>query len=86
VRPVIVCQRTSTELVPRVIADKIAERDATLAVRVSTISNEIDPRRSVCRQPDSGYLVWCAVNCGAGGRNDAKVVVDLHWPGGGKAK
>ncbi|MES2739345.1 MAG: DUF2058 domain-containing protein [Pseudomonadota bacterium] len=41
-RLVIVCQGGVTELVPRVIADKIAERDATLVVRVNKTSTEID--------------------------------------------
>lgn len=41
-RLVIVCQGGTTELVPRVIADKISERDASLVVRVSKNSTEID--------------------------------------------
>jgi uncharacterized protein YaiL (DUF2058 family) len=41
-RLVIVCQGGATELVPRVIADKIAERDASLVVRVNKTSAEID--------------------------------------------
>ena len=41
-RLVIVCQGGTTELVPRVIADKIAERDASLVVRVNKTSTEID--------------------------------------------
>lgn len=41
-RLVIVCQDGSVELVPRVIADKIAERDASLVVRVNKSSNEVD--------------------------------------------
>ncbi len=41
-RLVIVCQAGVTELVPRIIADKIAERDASLVVRVSKASTEID--------------------------------------------
>ena len=41
-RLVIVCQGGATELVPRVIADKIAERDASLVVRVNKTSTEID--------------------------------------------
>ncbi len=35
-RLVIVCMNSATELVPRVIADKIAERDASLVVRVKS--------------------------------------------------
>ena len=41
-RLVIVCLGGATELVPRVIADKIAERDPSLVVRVKKVSNEID--------------------------------------------
>ncbi|MDD2741125.1 MAG: DUF2058 domain-containing protein [Rhodocyclaceae bacterium] len=41
-RLIIVCQGESTELVPRVIADKIAERDASLVVRVNKVSTELD--------------------------------------------
>ncbi len=39
---VIVCQGESTELVPKVIADKIAERDASIVVRVKKTGNEVD--------------------------------------------
>ena len=41
-RLVIVCLGGVTELVPRVIADKIAERDASLVVRVNKTSAEVD--------------------------------------------
>lgn len=41
-RLVIVCQGGTTELVPRVIADKIAERDASLVVRVNKSSTTVD--------------------------------------------
>ena len=41
-RLVIVCLGDTTELVPRVIADKIAERDASLVVRVNKTSAEMD--------------------------------------------
>ena len=41
-RLVIVCQGENTELVPKVIADKIAERDPSLVVRVNKTSAEID--------------------------------------------
>ena len=41
-RLVIVCQGGGTELVPRIIADKIAERDASLVVRVNKPSTEVD--------------------------------------------
>lgn len=41
-RLVIVCQGESVELVPRVVADKIAERDASIVVRVNKPSAEVD--------------------------------------------
>lgn len=41
-RLVIVCLGETVELVPRIIADKIAERDATLVVRVNKTGTEID--------------------------------------------
>jgi uncharacterized protein YaiL (DUF2058 family) len=41
-RLVIVVQGGAVELVPRVIADKIAERDASLVVRVKKSSTEVD--------------------------------------------
>jgi uncharacterized protein YaiL (DUF2058 family) len=41
-RLVIVCQNGSTELVPRIVADKIAERDASIVVRVNKPSTEVD--------------------------------------------
>ena len=41
-RLVIICQGGTVELVPRVIADKIAERDASLVVRVNKASTEVD--------------------------------------------
>ncbi len=41
-RLVIVCQGETTELVPRVIADKIAERDASLVVRVNKTTTEVE--------------------------------------------
>jgi uncharacterized protein len=41
-RLVIVVQGGVVELVPRVIADKIAERDASLLVRVNKASTEVD--------------------------------------------
>lgn len=41
-RLVIVCQGGVAELVPRVIADKIAERDASLVIRVTKFSAEVD--------------------------------------------
>ena len=41
-RLVIVCMGGVTELVPRIIADKIAERDASLVVRVNKASTQVD--------------------------------------------
>jgi len=41
-RLVIVCQGDASELVPKIIANKIAERDASLVVRVNKTSAEID--------------------------------------------
>ena len=41
-RLVIVCLNSSIELVPRIIADKIAERDPSLVVRVNKASTAID--------------------------------------------
>ena len=57
-RLVIVCQGASTDLVPRIIADKIAERDASLVVRVkkaSTAIEEDDPYAAF-QIPDD--LMW----------------------------
>ncbi len=57
-RLVIVCMGSSTELVPRVIADKIAERDASLVVRVNkpvTAVDEDDPYAAF-KIPDD--LMW----------------------------
>lgn len=39
---VIVCQGSTVELVPKVIADKIAERDPSLVVEVNKTRSEID--------------------------------------------
>ncbi|WP_377703145.1 DUF2058 domain-containing protein [Pseudoduganella sp. UC29_71] len=41
-RLVIVCLNGTVELVPRVIADKIAERDESIVVRVKQSSTEVD--------------------------------------------
>jgi uncharacterized protein YaiL (DUF2058 family) len=41
-RLVIVCHNGATELVPKAIADKISERDASLVVRVARTSGEVD--------------------------------------------
>jgi len=57
-RLVIVVLNGVAELVPRVIADKIAERDATLVVRVNksaTVAEEDDPYAAF-QIPDD--LMW----------------------------
>lgn len=57
-RLAIVCQGDAVELVPRVIADKIAERDESLVVRVSRAadaSDEDDPYAAF-QVPDD--LMW----------------------------
>lgn len=41
-RLVIICQGESVELVPKVVADKIAERDPAIVVRVNKTSTEVD--------------------------------------------
>lgn len=57
-RLVIVCLGGVTELVPRVIADKIAERDASIVVRVKKVSNEVveDDPYAAFQIPDD--LMW----------------------------
>jgi uncharacterized protein len=57
-RLVIVCLSGATELVPRIIADKIAERDASLVIRVNkTISEaDVDDPYSAFQIPDD--LMW----------------------------
>lgn len=57
-RLVIVCMDGNVELVPRVIADKIAERDASLVVRVNKSSNEVeeDDPYAAYKIPDD--LMW----------------------------
>jgi uncharacterized protein YaiL (DUF2058 family) len=57
-RLVIVCQGGAVELVPRVIADKIAERDASLVVRVNKASAEVeaDDPYAAFQIPDD--LMW----------------------------
>ncbi len=57
-RLVIVCLNGNTELVPRVIADKIAERDASIVVRVNkpaAVVDEDDPYAAF-QIPDD--LMW----------------------------
>jgi uncharacterized protein YaiL (DUF2058 family) len=55
---VIVCLGGATELVPRIIADKIAERDASLVVRVNKSSdeNDADDAYAAFQIPDD--LMW----------------------------
>ena len=53
---VIVCLGGTTELVPRVIADKIAERDASLVVRVSRVEIDADDPYAAFQIPDD--LMW----------------------------
>ncbi len=57
-RLVIVVQGGGTELVPRVIADKIAERDASMVVRVNKASNAVeeDDPYAAFQIPDD--LMW----------------------------
>lgn len=57
-RLVIVCQGENTELVPKVIADKIAERDPSLVVRVNKTSAgiEADDPYAAYQIPDD--LMW----------------------------
>ena len=54
----IVCQGDSAELVPKVIADKIAERDPALVVRVNKPSSEteVDDPYAAFQIPDD--LMW----------------------------
>lgn len=57
-RLVIVCLAGVTELVPRVIADKIAERDASMVVRVKKVAVEVeeDDPYAAFKIPDD--LMW----------------------------
>ena len=57
-RLVIVCQGGTTELVPRIIADKIAERDASLVVRVNKASTEIDADDPYAAFQIPDDLIW----------------------------
>jgi len=57
-RLAIVCQGESIELVPRVIADKIAERDATLVVRVNKTSAETDENDPYAAFKIPDDLMW----------------------------
>jgi uncharacterized protein YaiL (DUF2058 family) len=57
-RLVIVCQGGNTELVPRVIADKIAERDPSLVVRVNKSSTEVDEDDPYAAYKIPDDLMW----------------------------
>ena len=57
-RLVIVCQGGATELVPRVIADKIAERDVSLLVRVSKASTDVDEDDPYAAYQIPDDLMW----------------------------
>ena len=57
-RLVIVCQGGTVELVPRVIADKIAERDASLVVRGNKASTEIDADDPYAAYKIPDDLMW----------------------------
>lgn len=57
-RLVIVRQGANTELVPRVIADKIAERDASLVVRVNKPSIEVDADDPYAAYQIPDDLMW----------------------------
>lgn len=55
---VIVCLDGATELVPKVIADKIAERDASLVVRISKPSTEVDADDPYAAYKVPDDLMW----------------------------
>ena len=57
-RLVIVCQGSVVELVPRIIADKIAERNASLVVRApkSSVAPDADDPYAAFQIPDD--LMW----------------------------
>ncbi len=57
-RLVIVCLLDATELVPRVIADKIAERDASLVVRVNKAATEVDEDDPYAAYQIPDDLMW----------------------------
>lgn len=57
-RLVIVCQGDAIELVPKVIADKIAERDASLVVRVNKTATEVDADDPYADFPIPDDLMW----------------------------
>lgn len=57
-RLVIVRLGSATELVPKVVADKIAERDPSLVVRVNKTSTEIDEDDPYAEFPIPDDLMW----------------------------
>ena len=57
-RLVIVCQGENSELVPKVIADKIAERDPSLVVRVNKTSAEVDADDPYAAYQIPDDLMW----------------------------
>lgn len=57
-RLVIVRLGENTELVPRIIADKIAERDAGLVVRVNKPATEVDPDDPYAAYQIPDDLMW----------------------------
>lgn len=57
-RLAIVCQGDSTELVPKVIADKIAERDASLVVSVKKTTTEVDADDPYAAYKIPDDLMW----------------------------
>ena len=57
-RLVIVCLNGNTELVPRVIADKIAERDASLVVRVNKTTTAVDEDDPYAAYQIPDDLMW----------------------------
>ena len=57
-RLVIVCQGENIELVPKIIANKIAERDASLVVRVNKTSTEVDADDPYAAYQIPDDLMW----------------------------
>ncbi|MBC7414365.1 MAG: DUF2058 domain-containing protein [Herminiimonas sp.] len=57
-RLVIVCQGNSVELVPRIIADKIAERDASMVVRVNKSAAVVDANDPYAAFQIPDDLMW----------------------------
>ena len=57
-RLVIVCQGENTELVPRVIADKIAERDPSIVVQIKKASTDVDENDPYAAFQVPDDLMW----------------------------